>query len=65
MAIEAPNSLYAESILYKSWDCDIIGMTNTRNKIGKEAEMGYISIGMVTDYDCGIKIMMLLRLIKL
>ena len=54
MAIEGPQfSTYAESILYKSWNCDIIGMTNMPEvRLAREAEMGYISIAMVTDYDC-------------
>ena len=54
VAIEGPQfSTYAESILYKSWNCDIIGMTNMPEvRLAREAEMGYVSIGMVTDYDC-------------
>ncbi len=54
VAIEGPQfSTYAESILYKSWNCDIIGMTNMPEvRLAKEAEMGYASIAMVTDYDC-------------
>ena len=54
VAIEGPQfSTYAESILYKSWNCDIIGMTNMPEvRLAREAEMGYASIGMVTDYDC-------------
>ena len=54
IAIEGPQfSTYAESILYKSWNCDIIGMTNMPEvRLAKEAEMGYVSIAMVTDYDC-------------
>ena len=54
VAIEGPQfSTYAESLLYKSWNCDIIGMTNMPElRLAKEAEMGYISIAMVTDYDC-------------
>ena len=40
-------------MLYKSWNCDIIGMTNMPEvRLAKEAEIGYISIAMVTDYDC-------------
>ncbi len=54
VAIEGPQfSTYAESILYKSWNCDVIGMTNMPEvRLAREAEMGYASIGMVTDYDC-------------
>lgn len=54
VAIEGPQfSTYAESILYKSWNCDVIGMTNMPEvRLAKEAEMGYASIAMVTDYDC-------------
>ncbi len=54
VAIEGPQfSTYAESLLYKSWNCDIIGMTNMPEaRLAREAEMGYISIAMVTDYDC-------------
>ncbi len=54
VAIEGPQfSTYAESMLYKSWNCDIVGMTNMPEaRLAKEAEIGYISIAMVTDYDC-------------
>ena len=54
VAIEGPQfSTYAESILYKSWKCDVIGMTNMPEaRLVREAEMGYASIAMVTDYDC-------------
>ncbi len=54
VAIEGPQfSTYAESILYKSWNCDIIGMTNMPEvRLAREAELGYVSIAMVTDYDC-------------
>ena len=54
VAIEGPQfSTYAESKLYKSWNCDIIGMTNMPEvRLAREAEMGYVSIAMVTDYDC-------------
>ena len=54
LAIEGPQfSTYAESMLYKSWNCDIIGMTNMPEvRLAREAEMGYVSIAMVTDYDC-------------
>ena len=54
ICIEGPQfSTYAESILYKSWNCDVIGMTNMPEaRLAREAEMGYASIAMVTDYDC-------------
>ena len=54
VAIEGPQfSTYAESMLYKSWKCDVIGMTNMPEaRLVREAEMGYASIAMVTDYDC-------------
>ncbi len=54
IAMEGPQfSSYAESILYRSWNCDVIGMTNMPEaKLAREAEMRYVSIAMVTDYDC-------------
>ncbi|MDC3023982.1 S-methyl-5'-thioadenosine phosphorylase [Alphaproteobacteria bacterium] len=54
ICIEGPQfSTYAESILFKSWNCDVIGMTNMPEaRLAREAEMGYSSIAMVTDYDC-------------
>ena len=54
IAIEGPQfSTYAESILYKSWNCDVIGMTNLPEaRLAREAELGYATIAMVTDYDC-------------
>ena len=54
IAIEGPQfSSYAESLLYKSWNCDVIGMTNMPEaRLAREAEMGYSTIAMVTDYDC-------------
>ena len=54
IAIEGPQfSTHAESMLYKSFGCDIIGMTNMPEvRLAREAEVGYASIGMVTDYDC-------------
>ena len=48
-------STKAESHLYKSWDLDVIGMTNlTEAKLAREAEICYTTIAMVTDYDCWI-----------
>ena len=53
LAMEGPQfSSKAESILYRSWNCDVIGMTNMPEaKLAREAEIRYASISMVTDYD--------------
>ena len=53
LAIEGPQfSSKAESLLYKSWNCDVIGMTNMpESKLAREAEIRYASISMVTDFD--------------
>ena len=46
-------STRAESELYRSWGCDVIGMTNMPEaKLAREAEMCYATVAMVTDYDC-------------
>ena len=54
LAMEGPQfSSYAESQLYRSWGCDVIGMTNMPEaKLAREAEMRYTSVAMVTDFDC-------------
>ena len=54
LAMEGPAfSTKAESNLYRSWNCSIIGMTNhTEARLAKEAEIAYSSLSMVTDYDC-------------
>ena len=54
LAMEGPQfSTRAESALYRSWGCDVIGMTNMPEaKLAREAELPYASIAMVTDYDC-------------
>ena len=54
LAMEGPQfSTYAESQLYRSWGCDVIGMTNIPEaKLAREAEICYTTIAMVTDYDC-------------
>ena len=54
LAMEGPQfSTQAESLLYKNWDCDVIGMTNMPEaKLAREAEIRYASVSMVTDYDC-------------
>ena len=46
-------STRAESKLYKSWGMDVIGMTNMPEaRLAREAEICYVSLAMVTDYDC-------------
>ena len=54
LAMEGPQfSSYAESQLYRSWGCDVIGMTNMPEaKLAREAELCYATVAMVTDYDC-------------
>jgi len=54
LCMEGPQfSTQAESFLYKSWGCDVIGMTNAPEaKLAREAELCYASVAMVTDYDC-------------
>ncbi len=54
LAMEGPQfSTRAESELYRSWGCHVIGMTNMPEaKLAREAELPYASVGMVTDYDC-------------
>ena len=54
LAMEGPQfSTRAESLLYKSWNCDVIGMTNMPEaKLAREAELCYATVAMVTDYDC-------------
>ena len=54
ICIEGPQfSTLAESELYRSWGCDVIGMTNIPEaKLAREAGICYCSIAMVTDYDC-------------
>ena len=46
-------SSLAESELYRSWRCDVIGMTNMPEaKLAREAEICYATVAMVTDFDC-------------
>ncbi len=46
-------STKAESRLYQSWGMDIIGMTNLQEaKLAREAEICYVTIALITDYDC-------------
>ena len=54
ICIEGPQfSTRAESLLYKSWGVDVIGMTNaTEARLAREAEICYATVAMVTDYDC-------------
>ncbi len=54
LAMEGPQfSTRAESGLYRSWGCDVIGMTAMPEaKLAREAELPYALVGMVTDYDC-------------
>ena len=54
ICIEGPQfSTLAESELYRSWGCDVIGMTNMPEaKLAREAGICYSSLAMVTDYDC-------------
>jgi 5'-methylthioadenosine phosphorylase len=53
LCMEGPAfSTRAESLLYRSWGADVIGMTNlTEAKLAREAEICYASLGIVTDYD--------------
>tara|TARA_B100000686_G_scaffold305938_1_gene344908 strand:+ start:25063 stop:25932 length:870 start_codon:yes stop_codon:yes gene_type:complete len=54
LAMEGPQfSSLAESELYRTWNCDVIGMTNMPEaKLAREAEIAYATVAMVTDYDC-------------
>ena len=54
LCMEGPQfSTLAESRMYRSWGCDVIGMTNMPEaKLAREAELCYASVAMVTDYDC-------------
>jgi len=54
IVMEGPQfSTLAESELYRSWKCDVIGMTNMPEaKLAREAEICYATVAMVTDYDC-------------
>ena len=46
-------STRAESNVYRSWGMDVIGMTNLQEaKLAREAEICYVTVAMVTDYDC-------------
>ena len=54
LVMEGPQfSSLAESELYRTWNCDVIGMTNMPEaKLAREAELCYASVAMVTDFDC-------------
>jgi 5'-methylthioadenosine phosphorylase len=54
LVMEGPQfSSRAESELYRSWNCDVIGMTNMPEaKLAREAELCYATVAMVTDFDC-------------
>lgn len=52
--MEGPQfSTRAESRTYRTWDVDVIGMTNLQEaRLAREAEMCYATVAMATDYDC-------------
>src|SRR3954452_4644600 len=54
IVMEGPQfSTRAESELYRSWGCHVIGMTNMPEaKLAREAELCYATVAMVTDFDC-------------
>ncbi len=54
VCIEGPMfSTRAESLLYRSWGAQVIGMTNLQEaKLAREAEISYATIALATDYDC-------------
>jgi 5'-methylthioadenosine phosphorylase len=54
VCMEGPQfSTRAESLLYRAWGMDVIGMTNLQEaKLAREAEICYATIALVTDYDC-------------
>jgi len=54
LCMEGPAfSTLAESNVYRSWGMDVIGMTNLQEaKLAREAEVCYVTVAMVTDYDC-------------
>jgi len=54
LCMEGPAfSTKAESNVYRSWGMDVIGMTNLQEaKLAREAELCYVTLAMVTDYDC-------------
>ena len=54
VVMEGPQfSTMAESQLHRSWNADVIGMTNMPEaKLAREAELCYASVATVTDFDC-------------
>ena len=54
ICIEGPQfSTRGESLIYRRWGVDVIGMTNaTEAKLAREAEICYSTMALVTDYDC-------------
>ena len=54
ICIEGPQfSTKAESELYRSWNVDVIGMTNMPEaKLARESEICYSTLALSTDYDC-------------
>jgi len=54
LVMEGPRfSTRAESFLYRTWGCSVIGMTNMPEaKLAREAELCYATVAMVTDFDC-------------
>lgn len=54
LCMEGPQfSTRAESMTYRTWNVDVIGMTNaTEAKLAREAEICYSTIALATDYDC-------------
>jgi 5'-methylthioadenosine phosphorylase len=54
LCMEGPAfSTKAESNIYRTWGMDVIGMTNLQEaKLAREAEICYVTVAMVTDYDC-------------
>ena len=54
LCMEGPAfSTKAESNVYRQWGMDVIGMTNLQEaKLAREAEIAYVTLALVTDYDC-------------
>ncbi|MEW5807772.1 MAG: S-methyl-5'-thioadenosine phosphorylase [Acidobacteriota bacterium] len=54
LCMEGPQfSTKAESLVYRSWGVDVIGMTNLQEaKLAREAEICFATMALVTDYDC-------------
>ncbi len=54
LCMEGPAfSTKAESMVYRQWGMDIIGMTNLQDaQLAREAEIAYATLALVTDYDC-------------